>query len=56
MKKLKFSNILYIRLQEFFSHTDLQMATRYVQDVSEQTDRVIENSRMYVCQINNIVQ
>jgi len=25
------------------------MATRYVQDVSEQTDRVIENSRKYVC-------
>ena len=24
------------------------MATRYVQDVSEQTDRVIENSRKYV--------
>jgi hypothetical protein len=23
------------------------MATRYVQDVSEQTDRVIENSRKY---------
>jgi hypothetical protein len=26
---------------------DLQMATRYVQDVSEQTDRVIE-SRRYI--------
>jgi hypothetical protein len=26
------------------------MATRYVQDVSAQTDRVIENSRMYVIQ------
>jgi hypothetical protein len=24
------------------------MATRYVQDVSKQTDRVIENSRKYV--------
>jgi hypothetical protein len=24
------------------------MVTRYVQDVSEQTDRVIENSRKYV--------
>jgi hypothetical protein len=28
------------------------MATRYVQNVSKQTDRVIQNSRMYVCQIN----
>jgi len=25
------------------------MATRYVQGVSKQTDRVIENSRKYVC-------
>lgn len=33
-------------------HADLQMATRYVQDVSKQTDRVIENSRMYICQIS----
>ena len=29
-------------------HADLQMATRYVQDVSKQTDEVIEKSRMYV--------
>jgi hypothetical protein len=29
-------------------HADLQMATRYVQDVSRQTDRVVENSRMSV--------
>jgi len=27
------------------------MATRYVQDVSEQTDRVIENSRKYAIQV-----
>jgi len=39
-------------VQMLLGHADLQMATRYVQDVSEQTDRVIENSRMYVCQIN----
>jgi len=35
-------------MQKLFGHADLQMATRYVQDVSEQTDRVIENSRKYV--------
>jgi integrase len=41
-------NILYIRIQRLLGHADLQMATRYVQDVSAQTDRVIENSRKYV--------
>ena len=35
-------------VQRLLGHADLQMATRYVQDVSKQTDRVIENSRMYV--------
>jgi integrase len=40
-------------VQRLLGHADLQMATRYVQDVSEQTDRVIENSRRYVCQSNN---
>jgi integrase len=35
-------------VQRLLGHTDLQMATRYVQDVSQQTDRVIENSRKYV--------
>ena len=40
-------------VQRLLGHADLQMATRYVQDVSEQTDRVIENSRMYVCQIKS---
>jgi integrase len=39
-------------VQRLLGHADLQMATRYVQDVSKQTDRVIQNSRMYVCQIN----
>ncbi|UCG56778.1 MAG: site-specific integrase, partial [Phycisphaerales bacterium] len=34
--------------QRLLGHVDLAMATRYVQDVSEQTDRVIESSREYV--------
>jgi len=37
-------------VQRLLGHTDLTMATRYVQDVSAQTDRVIENSRKYVLQ------
>jgi hypothetical protein len=39
-------------MQRLLGYTGLQMAKRYVQDVSEHTDRAIENSRMYVCQIN----
>lgn len=39
-------------VQRLLGHADLQMATRYVQDVSKQTDRVIQNSRKYVCQMN----
>ena len=35
-------------VQRFLGHVDLKMATRYVQDISKQTDRVIENSRKYV--------
>ena len=35
-------------VQRLLGHVDLMMASRYVQDVSEQTDRVIENSRKYV--------
>ena len=35
-------------VQRLLGHADLQMATRYVQDVSKQTDRVIENSRKYI--------
>jgi len=35
-------------VQRLLGHADLQMAIRYVQDVSAQTDRVIENSRKYV--------
>jgi len=39
--------------QRLLGHADLQMATRYVQDVSKQTDRVIENSRKYMTQAKN---
>ena len=35
-------------VQRLLGHADLKMATKYVQDVSKQTDRVIENSRKYV--------
>ena len=35
-------------VQRLLGHADLQMATRYVQDVSAQTDRVIENSRRHI--------
>ena len=35
-------------VQRLLGHSDLQMATRYVQDLSKQTDKVIENSRKYV--------
>jgi integrase len=35
-------------VQRLLGHADLQMATRYVQDVSKQTDKVIESSRQYV--------
>jgi integrase len=37
-------------VQRLLGHADLQMATRYVQDVSKQTDRVVENSRQYIIQ------
>ena len=36
-------------MQRLLGHTDLQMAIRYVQDVSKQTDRVIENTKKYAC-------
>jgi integrase len=38
-------------VQRLLGHADLQMASRYVQDISKQTDKVIENNRMFVCQI-----
>ena len=37
-------------MQRLLGHVDLQIATRYMQDVSKQTDRVIENSRKYIIQ------
>ena len=40
-------------VQRLLGHADLTMATRYVQDVSAQTDRVIENTRRYFCQKNS---
>ena len=39
-------------VQRLLGHANLMMATRYVQDFSAQTDRVIENSRMYICASN----
>ena len=35
-------------VQRLLGHANLQMATRYVQDVSKQTDEVIEKSRTYL--------
>ena len=35
-------------VQRLLGHVNLEMATRYVQDVSAQTDRVIEHSREYL--------
>ena len=35
-------------VQRLLGHANLRMATRYVQDVFEQTDRVIENGRKYL--------
>ena len=41
-------------VQKLLGHANLQMATRYVQDVSKQTDRVIKNSRKHVIQVERI--
>lgn len=35
-------------VQRLLGHADLQMATRYVQDVSKQTDLVLEKSRKFI--------
>ena len=40
-------------VQRLLWHADLKMATTYVQDVSEQTDRVINNTRKLICQDNS---
>ena len=37
-------------VQKLLGHADLKMATTYVQDVSEQTDRVINNTRKLIIQ------
>ena len=37
-------------VQRLLGHAGLKMATTYVQDVSEQTDRVINNSRKLIFQ------
>ena len=37
-------------VQRLLGHADLKMATTYVQDVSEQTDRVVNNSRKLIIQ------
>jgi hypothetical protein len=42
---------LYIRIQRLLNLEDLQMATRYVYDISKTTDRIIENSRKYIIQV-----
>jgi integrase len=35
-------------VQRLLGHVDLKMATRYVQDVSKQTDEVVNKSRNYL--------
>jgi integrase len=37
-------------VQKLLGHADLKMASTYVQDVSEQTDRAINNSRKFIVQ------
>jgi len=37
-------------VQQLLGHADLKMATTYVQDVSEQTDRAINNTRKFIVQ------
>jgi integrase len=37
-------------VQKLLGHADLKMASVYVQDVSEQTDRVINNTRKLIIQ------
>ena len=40
-------------VQKLLGHADLKMASTYVQDVSKQTDRVINNSRRIICHDNS---
>jgi integrase len=37
-------------VQRLLGHADLKMASTYVQDINEQTDRVINNSRRFIAQ------
>jgi len=39
-------------VQRLLGHADLQMATRYVQDVSKQTDRVIQTAECSSVRLN----
>jgi integrase len=40
-------------VQRLLGHADLKMASIYVQDISEQTDRAINNSRKFIVQDNS---
>ena len=40
----------HFAVQKLLGHADLKMATTYVQDVSEQTDRAINNTRKFIVQ------
>ena len=40
-------------VQRLLGHADLKMATTYVQNISEQTDRVINNTRKLTIQGNS---
>ena len=40
-------------VQKLLGHADLKMASVYVQDVSEQTDRVINNTRKLIIQYDS---
>ena len=40
-------------VQKLLGHADLKMATTYVQDVSEQTDRAINNARKFVSELSH---
>ena len=37
-------------LQKLLGHTDVKMASTYVQNISKQTDRVVNNSRRLIIQ------
>ena len=42
-------------VQRLLGHANLKIAARYVQDVSPQTDRVIENSKKCVIGVGQIM-